>query len=239
MSVTETDRKEGWVQGWSIDRKQRKKKASFQQNPQSHSHGHNRGHTKIIKEKIPDIVSQMLVEEILTLVGNHNWNEPENVAKTIADMMGIDLNVPIENQIPRAVEIDRTVFVPANKGGNIPYWIAQSIIRVDEKFGNRFIDYKGAKYNKIDIIFESEYFKEQMDIVAKEAHCTWNARWGNAKKEENRLYQKTRTGSQSDESWLDRCVKHLLTPEDTEGINIKNLVMIEFKRDLDIVDTIV
>jgi hypothetical protein len=71
-----------------------------------------------------------------------------------------------------------------------------------------------------------------MDEVAKAAHCTWNARWGNASREEHRLYQKTRTGAQSDESWLERAVKHLLTDSDTDGINIKNLVMIEMKRDL-------
>ncbi len=179
-----------------------------------------RPNKKIVKEKIPDVVAQMVVTEVLTLVGDSNWNDPANVSKTIANMMSIDLTRPIEGQIPRPVEIDRTVFVPANKGSDVPFWICQSMIRVDEKFGNRFIEYKGAKYNKIDIIFENDYFKAQMDIVAKAANCTWNARWGNSKKEENRLYQKTRSGAQSDESWLDRCVKHLLTDADTDGINI-------------------
>ena len=190
------------------------------------------GHKKIVKEKIPDVVADMLVTECLMLVGDSNWNDPINISKTIANMMSIDLTQPIEKQIPRPVEIDRTVFVPANKGSDIPYWVCQSIIRVDEKFNNRFIEYNGSKYNKIDIIFESDYFKNRMDQVAQAAHCTWNARWGNAKKQENRLYQKTRTGAQSEESWLDRCVKHLLTEDDVDGINIKNLVMIEMKRDL-------
>jgi hypothetical protein len=191
---------------------------------------------KRVSEQVPDIVAQMVVIEVLNLVGEANWNDPLNVSKTIAQMMSIDLSKDITEQQPRPVEIDRTVFVPASKDSNIPYWICQSIIRVDEKFDNRFIDYKGAKYNKIDIIFESEYFKKQMDIVASAAGCTWNARWGNARKEEHRLYQKTRTGSSTgDESWLDRCVKPLLTDKDTEGINIKNLVMIEFKKKLDAV----
>jgi len=185
---------------------------------------------KIVKEKVPDVVAEMLITEFLKLVGDSDWNDPNNVSKTIARMMSIDLNKPITEQVPIPAEIDRTVFVPASKGSDIPFWICQSIIRVDEKFGNRYIDYKGSKYNKIDIIFECEYFKKRMDEVAKEAHCTWNARWGNATKEEHRLYQKTRTGSGSDESWLDRCVKHLLTDADVDGINIKNLVMIEFKR---------
>jgi len=203
------------INAWSIDRSKKKV-------------------TKVTKvtEVIPDVVSQMVVTEVLKLVGNSDWNDPLNVSKTIADMMSIDLTKPIEGQIPHPCEIDRTVFVPANRNSHIPFWICQSLIRVDEKHNNRFIDYKGSKYNKIDIVFKSAYFKEQMDKVAKAAGCTWNARWGNAKKEEHRLYQKTRTGSSNDESWLDRCVKPLFTENDTEGINIKNLIMIEMKRDL-------
>lgn len=226
---------EGWVQAkskrtgpnktWSIDRKQP---------PRKQTNGNRVVHKKVVKEKIPDVVADMLVNEFLTLVGDSDWNDPANVAKTIANMMSIDLSKPVDGQVPQPVEIDRTVFVPASKGSDVPYWICQSIIRVDEKFGHRFINYKGAKYNKIDIVFESEHFKKRMDQVARAAHCKWNARWGNARKEENRLYQKTRTGAQSDESWLDRCVKHLLTDADTEGINIKNLIMLEFKRDLDL-----
>lgn len=234
MSAAQTENNNGWIptkKTWSIDRAKQRK--PYNQN------GRQRvmtPHNKIVKEKIPNVIVDMLVEDILKLVGNKNWNDPENVAETIAEMMSIDLSKPTEEQIPKPVEIDRTVFVPASKGSDIPYWVCQSIIRVDEKFGNRFIDYKGAKYNKIDIIFENSYFKERMDQVAKVAHCKWNARWGNAKKEEHRLYQKTRTGSQSDESWLERCVKHLLTEDDIKagGINIKNLVMIEFKRNLDL-----
>jgi hypothetical protein len=241
MSATKNDT-EGWVQAgpkpkqksnsstnpnktWSIDRKQQRK-------PSNRQDGNVVRSKKIVKEKIPDAVADMLVTEFLTLVGDSDWNDPANVSKTIANMMSIDLTKPIDDQVPRSVEIDRTVFVAANKGSDVPYWICQSIIRVDEKCGNRFIDYKGAKYNKIDIIFGCDYFKQRMDEVAKAAHCTWNARWGNASKEENRLYQKTRTGAQSDESWLERGVKHLLTDADVGGINIKNLVMIEFKRDL-------
>jgi hypothetical protein len=232
---------EGWVQtkskkSWSIDRKQksdqRKPRTSGNRTFERTDRTDRKPLKKVVKEKIPDVVADMLVTEFLTLVGDSDWNDPVNVSKTISNMMSIDLSQPIDGQVPRPVEIDRTVFVPANKGSDIPYWICQSLIRVDEKFGNRFINYKGAKYNKIDIIFECVRFKERMDQVARAAHCSWNARWGNAKKEENRLYQKTRTGAQSDESWLDRCVKHLLTDADTDGINIKNLCMIEFKRDL-------
>jgi hypothetical protein len=225
MSTTKQNNQndtEGLVQAkskktWSIDRKQQQKPI--------------RNFKKIVKENIPDVVADMLVVEFLTLVGNRDWNDPLNVSKTIADMMSIDLSLE-KNQSPLPVEIDRTVFVPANKGSDIPYWICQSIIRVDEKFGNRFIIHNGSKYNKIDIVFDNEYFKNRMNEVARAAHCTWNARWGNSNKEENRLYQKTRTGSQSDESWLNRCVRHLITDEDTDGINIKNLIMIEFKRSL-------
>lgn len=187
---------------------------------------------KKIKEKIPDAVSQMVVEEVLRLVGDSDWNDPLNVSKTIAKMMSIDLSKPLENQAIIPCDIDRTVFVSANKTSNVPVWICQSIIRVDEKFNNRYIDYKGAKYNKIDVVFESEYFKNEIEKVAKAAGCIAEYRWGNAKREENKLYQKTRTGSTAgEESWLDKCVKPLLTDEDTDGINIKNLIMISFKRD--------
>ncbi len=216
---------------WSIDRKKTVKSGSrkINQGPKKTVQRKN------IQEKVPDVVSQMLVNEALTLVGNSDWNDPLNVSKTIAEMMSIDLS-NVNSQTPRICEIDRTVLVPANKENNIPYWICQSIIRVDEKFGNRFIEYKGAKYNKIDIIFENEHFKQQMNNVAQAAHCTWNARWGNAQNEENRLYQKTRTGSKQNESWLDKCIDHLLTDEDVNGINIKNLVMFEFKRDLSLIN---
>jgi len=191
--------------------------------------------SKKIIEQIPDIVAQMVVEEVLTLVGNANWNDPQQVSKTIANIMSINLNQPIEDQLAHPCEIDRTVLVPTSKDSDIPHWICQSIIRVDEKSGsgknNRFIDYKGAKYNKVDIIYTSDYFKKQMDLVAEAANCTWEFRWGNAREEEHRLYQKTRTGSATgDESWLDRCVQPLLTQDDVDGINIKNLIMFSFKR---------
>ena len=240
MSAIKND-SEGWVQAgsrskpksnktWSIDRKQQRKPMNRTSNPGTSNPGSRP--KRVIKEKIPDIVADMLVTEILTLVGDNDWNDPMNVSKTISNMMSIDLSQPIDSQVPRPVEIDRTVFVPANKGSDVPYWICQSVIRVDEKFGHRFINYKGAKYNKIDIIFGSDRFRQRMDQVAKAAHCTWNARWGNSSKEEHRLYQKTRTGAQSDESWLERAVKHLVTDQDVGGINIKNLVMIEFRRNL-------
>lgn len=182
-----------------------------------------------VQEDIPNEAVDILVREFLSLVGNHDWNDPLNVSKTIAEMMTIDLTKD-SNQVPVPSEIDRTIFIPNNKENNKPFWICQSIIRVDEKFNKRYVEYKGAKYNKIDIIFKNEYFKERMNAVAKAAHCTWNARWGNSTKEEHRLYQKTRPGSKSTESWLERSIRHLLTDEDTNGINIKNLVMIEFKR---------
>lgn len=242
MSATNTDA-DGWVQAktksrtgpgkFSIDRSKQRKNPSRPSGPRPTGQGRR----KVVKEKIPDVVADMLVTEFLSLVGDSDWNDPENVAKTIANMMSIDLTKPVEGQVPQPVEIDRTVFVPANKGSEVPFWICQSIIRVDEKFGHRFINYKGAKYNKIDIAFESEHFKKRMDQVARAAHCKWNIRWGNARKEEHRLYQKTRTGAQSEESWLDRCVKHLLTDADVDGINIKNLLMLEFRRNLDLLKT--
>jgi hypothetical protein len=213
------------TQTWSIDRTKSTKS----------SKGPRMFKTKrVVAEEVPDVVAQMVVDEVLTMVGNSDWRDPANVSKTIATMMSIDIEKPIEGQVPRAFDIDRTIFVPANKDSDIPFWICQSIIRVDEKYNNRFIDYKGAKYNKIDIIFDNDYFKKQMDIVANAAHCIWNAKWGNSRNEETRLYQKTRTGSNTgDESWLDKCVRHLLTEKDTDGINIKNLVMISFKRNLE------
>lgn len=235
MSVNNQN-SEGWVQPrsnakWSIDRDRTvNRDRPFKKDNRSQSQSQN--YKKVIKEKIPDVVADMLVTEFLNLVGDSNWNNPLNVSATIAKMMTIDLNLPIEEQVPHSTEIERTVFVPSSKDSEVPYWICQSLIRVDEKFGNRFIDYKGAKYNKIDIVFGCERFKERMNQVAKAAHCTWNARWGNSPQAENRLYQKTRTGSQSNESWLEKAVKHLLTDKDVGGINIKNLIMIEFKRDL-------
>lgn len=251
MSTNATDA-EGWTQAkpkpkskpktWSIDRDRKPEQRSDDRKQGSNSKPFrtksSRDQSKrLVKEKIPDVVAQVLVNEVLSLVGDSDWNDPSNVSKTIAGMMSIDLNSPVEGQVPTPVEIDRTVFVPAKKGSDIPFWVVQSFIRVDEKFGNRYIEYKGAKYNKLDIIFENEYFKRQLDLVAKSAHCTWNYRWGNAKKEENRLYQKTRTGAKSDESWLERCVKPLITDKDVDGINIKNLVMIEFHRDLRLLNT--
>lgn len=183
---------------------------------------------KIIQEHIPDIVVDKVIEECLKLVGDSDWNDPVNVSGTIGRMMNVDPEGG-EDQCVNPKKIDRTVCVPSTKGSDIPVWICQSIIRVDEKFNNRYIVHNGALYNKIDIIFENERFKERMDKIANEAHCIWNARWGNSKDPAHRLYQKTRTG---EESWLDRCVSHLITEEDVGGINIKNLVMIEFKRDL-------
>lgn len=178
--------------------------------------------------KIPDCVSDMVVKEILSNVGGFDWNNPTNVSKTIAKMMSIDLETDISEQSVQAFDMDRTVLVPSFKNYTVPYWICQSLIRVDERFNNRYIDHKGSKYNKIDIIFGSEYFKKQMDIVAEHCDCTWNARWGNSKNRKHRLYEKTRDGDE--ESWLEKCVKPLLTKKDTNGIDIKNLVMIEFKK---------
>jgi len=84
---------QGWVQtkskgkSWSIDRKKNfTQKTGVKGHMQSHP-----GVKKIVKEKIPDIVSDMLVTEFLTLVGNSDWNDPENISKTIANMMSIDL----------------------------------------------------------------------------------------------------------------------------------------------------
>lgn len=188
---------------------------------------------KKIQEDIPTEVVDTVVHEFLELVGNSDWNDPLNVSKTIADMMSFDLTKDPIGQILNSGNIDRTIFLTSNRENSKPFWICQSIIRVDEKT-HRYIDYKGSKYNKIDIIFNDEHFKKRMDQVAKAAHCTWNIRWGNSRNEENRLYQKIRQESDTSESWLEKSIQHLLTENDVNGINIKNLIMIEFKRDLSI-----
>jgi hypothetical protein len=200
---------------WSIDRTKKEHKIEY----------------KKIDEKIPDIVSQMVVEEILANVGGFDWNDPINVVNTISEMMSIDLTIPIENQFPYPSNIDRTILTQSNKDKTVPFWICQSIIRVDEKSNNRYIEYKGSKFNKIDIVFNSVYFKDFMNKVADLADCTWNVRWGGSKKEEFKLHRKTRPdATEKNETWLDKCVKPILTPEDTDGINIKNLIMVEFRR---------
>jgi hypothetical protein len=190
---------------------------------------------KIVKENIPDCVAEIVVSEVLSLVGDSDWNDPLNVSRTIARMMSVE-NVldSTVSKLPHAVaaNIDRTMLVNSKDDARVPFWICQSVIRLDEK-KYRYIDHEGSKYNKLDIILESEYFKKRMDQVAKAAKCTWNVRWGNSKNKEQRLYRKTRTGSNSDEPWLDRCAKHLITADDMEnnsGINIKNLLMVEFKK---------
>jgi len=187
-----------------------------------------------ISEKIPDLVSQMVVTEILSLVGEYDWNEPLNVSKTIAKIMSIDLTSD-EEQKAVASDMVRTICVPSKNDKKTPFWICQSIVRIDQKY--RYIDYNGSKYNKLDIIFESDYFKSQMDKVASYAGCNWNIRTNNPNvPQENRLYQKTRTGSSKfgsgpeSESWLAKCTSHLHTDEDVDGINIKSFLMIEFRR---------
>ncbi len=184
--------------------------------------------SKKVEETIPDVVSQMVVEEILKNVGGSDWNEPLEVSKTIGNMMSINVSKEIETQCPKTCNIGLTVLTHNKDDKNMPFWICQSIIRVDEKYGNRYIEHEGAKYNKIDIMFTSKYFSEQLDKVAEYADCTWNIRWGAAKNPENKLHKKTRPGES--ESWLDKNIGHLLTEQDTDGINIKNLVMLEFKR---------
>jgi hypothetical protein len=200
---------------WKIDRKTKNNELTI----------------KKIQEKIPNEVSQMVVYEMLKNVGGSDWNNPLNVSKTIAEMMSIDLSIDVNTQYPRQCKKDLTVLSYNLKDKITPHWVCQNIIRVDEKYNNRYIDHNGSKYNKIDIIFESEYFKNYMDKVAKAARCKWNIRWGDSKNSENKLYRKTRPGASSEnETWLDKCVKNLLTDHDTDGINIKNLIMIEFQR---------
>ncbi len=183
--------------------------------------------SKKIIEEIPDSVSYQVVREVLSHVADSNWNDPLEVSKTIARMMSIDINCDLTSQNVNPFDIPRTVLTQAkinDKKSDIPFWICQSLIRVDEKNNNRYIEHEGSMYNKIDIIFHSDYFKNYMDNVAKHAKCTWNARWGNASETEHRLYQKTRNNQ---ESWLDKCVEYLVT----DGpINIKDIVMIEFKK---------
>jgi len=205
---------------WSIDRETTKTKKKF---------------TNKIIENFPNAVCQMVVEEVLKLVGIYDWNDPMNVSKTIAEIMSIDLTKEPEEQKVKINDMIRTVCVPSKNDKTIPFWICQSIIRIDPKY--RYINYKGSKYNKLDIIFESEYFKEQMDKVAKYANCTWNVRSNNPSiPNPQTLYQETRTGyskfnyGPESESWLAKCSRHLHTDEDVNGINIKNLMMFEFRR---------
>lgn len=184
--------------------------------------------SKRIIEEIPESVCYQVVREVLGHVADADWNDPLQVSKTIARMMSVDTNLDISTQSVTPFDIPRTVLTQAKidgKKSDIPYWICQSLIRVDEKNNNRYIELEGSVYNKIDIIFHSEYFKNYMDKVANHAMCTWNARWGNATETEHRLYQKTRNNQ---ESWLDKCVDYLIV--NNEPINIKDIVMIEFKK---------
>ncbi len=187
-----------------------------------------------IREKIPDHIAHQVVEEVLSLVGDADWNDPRNVPITIAKIMSIDTSKDLNGQYVLAFDVDRTILVTArdrkkNKDGTTPYWICQSVIRVDDANGNRYIEHNGSKYNKIDIIFGNKYFRDRMNQVAKLSGCIWNARWGNSRNEKHKLYQKTRPG---EESWLDKCVKPLINDEEETGINIRDLVMVEFKRKL-------
>jgi hypothetical protein len=190
---------------------------------------------KKVVENIPPQVCRILVEDVLRNVGESDWNDPNNVFRTIADMMSIDTTKPIEDQEPVAHDIDRTVLVQSNgldsSQKKVPFWICQSFIRIDERKGNRYVEYEGSKYNKLDIL-QTDYFQKRMDQVAKLARCTWNYRWGGSKNPDHKLYQKTR---EDGESWLDRCVGHLLGDNETGGIDIKDLVMVEFKRNLNLV----
>ena len=208
---------------YSIDRKKDNNNRTNRKNSKN---------KKRIVEKIPDVVSDMLVTEVLSLVGDSDWNDPSQVSATLAKIMSIDTSQPLdewEKQVPVAFDVDRTVLLPSRSNPTFPFWIFQSLIRVDDRKNNRYIEYEGSKYNKVDIVFGSKYFKKRMNTVASYAGCTWNARWGNSRNEDNKLYQKTRPG---EESWLDKCIKPLLTDGDDDGINIKDLVMIEFKRKL-------
>lgn len=176
---------------------------------------------------VPDEVAQMVVEEVLTLVGNRDWNNPENVSKTVAEMMSIDLDKPIETQEPKPFNIDRTIFLPGKA------IICQSVIRVQENHKKfpRHIEHNGTMYNKVDIIFNNQYFKGKMDMVTKEGGFDeWYALFGNSTDPKKKLYKKTHAGKE--ESWLDKCVGHLLTPEDVNGLNIRNILMVGFKKNL-------
>lgn len=215
---------------WNIDRVEKVKdaipKKSRKTGPNKNKAKYNK---KSIVDNIPDIVAQQVVTEVLSLVGDSDWNNPSNVSKTIAKIMSIDLDLSTDQE-PVAFNVDRTILVPSKRKADIPFWICQSVIRVDERKGNRYIDYKGSKYNKIDVIRQSKYFKTRLDLVAKSAHCTWNYRYGNSQNSEHKLYQKTRLDGQA--SWLQKSIEPLLEEDDSEGLNIKDLVLIEFKRKL-------
>lgn len=180
---------------------------------------------RLVEEDIPIEVEEMVVEEVLKDVGGRDWNDPLQISRLIAEVLSLDIEQPLERQVARIIDKDKTVVVPYKRKENesLPVWVLQSFILVDES--RRYVDYNGGKYNKIDIILQGSHFKQRLDEVASHAGCAWNARWGASRDPQHRLYQKTRP---FDDSWVERCVKPLLRPG--ERINIKNIMMIEFKR---------
>jgi hypothetical protein len=159
----------------------------------------------VVKERIPKKVVQKVIDEILSLVGESDWKDPNNVSASIIELL---------NDEPKK----RTILA---YDSITPIWILQSIIYTGSK--NRYIEHEGSKYNKVEIIFNNKYFKKQMDKVASHAHCTWNIRWGSSNEPEHKLYQKTRY---YDSSWLAKSCNHL----GLQSVNIKDLLMIEFKK---------
>ncbi len=169
--------------------------------------------SKKIEEDIPDEVSYKVVKEILNGVGGHDWNDPKEVFKSFKNLFKENYAV-VNNK-------DRSILTRDKDDKEKPFWIFQNVIRIDGN--NRYVE--GTKYNKLDIILNSEYFKNFMNKVAEIVGCTWNIRYGLSKNIENKLYIDVK---KNNTSWLDKCVSHLV--KDGEGINIKYLVLIEFKK---------
>jgi len=182
-----------------------------------------------IQDNVPTEVVDMVVEEFLSHVADTDWNNPENVSKVIARMMSIDLNKPIDKQVPKQeTNIIRAILIPSNKESSIPYWILQSIVIVDMK--TRYIEYQGSTYNKINIARFNPYFRKRISEVAEAARCHWNIRWGNSKNPKHRLYLKVNKDKGEEFSWLALSMEDLWNDEDEDPIDIRNLIMLEFHR---------
>jgi hypothetical protein len=215
---------------WSIDRTKEKVIHSAADPPDITKQRQINPYKK--NNNFPKDVVMQVVKEVLGNVADSDWNDPLNVCETIAKMMSIDPNEDIEKQTPepndnviRAV-ITKYKNVLGNKT-NIPYWVCQSIIRVDGD--RRFVECidssnNKVKYNKIDIVVGSQLFSECMDKVAKYAKCTWNYRWGGSSVEENKLFRVYFNGN---ESWIDKCIEDLNC---SKNFSVDDLVMVEFKR---------
>src|SRR5690606_30421093 len=100
--------------------------------------------TSIIVDTPKEVVD-ILVTEILRNVGVSDWNEPENIVKSISQLLNYDNSKSIDDQDCIFKELERSmIFKKFDKKTNsyIPIWIFQSLIRVDDARGNLYIIYK-------------------------------------------------------------------------------------------------